>query len=114
MESNRNIDMKAEKQLASFLDEHFYSRLHDKNGISVKFDRKKDKTSQLQGIDVELNADGKTFIIDEKASFYYSNAMIPTFASSSFLYDTTEIEYRKLFFRFLLQYLLFRCLNFSH
>jgi hypothetical protein len=80
LESNRNIDMKAEKQLASFLDEHFYSRLHDKNGISVKFDRKKDKTSQLQGIDVELNADGKTFIIDEKASFYYSNAMIPTFA----------------------------------
>ena len=63
MESNRNIDMKAEKQLASFLDEHFYSRLHDKNGISVKFDRKKDKTSQLQGIDVELNADGKTFIL---------------------------------------------------
>lgn len=80
MESYRNIDMKAEEELASFLDNNFYSKLHDKNGNSVKFDRKKDKECQLQGIDVELMADGKKFIIDEKASFYYSNAMIPTFA----------------------------------
>lgn len=80
MESYRNIDMKAEEQLASFLDNNFYSKLHDRNGNAVEFDRKKDKESQLQGIDVELMADGKIFVIDEKASFYYSNAMIPTFA----------------------------------
>lgn len=80
MESYRNIDMKAEAELASFLDNNFYSKLHDINGNFVEFDRKKDKESQLQGIDVELTANGKKFIIDEKASFYYSNAMIPTFA----------------------------------
>lgn len=34
----------------------------------------------MQGIDVELMADGKKFIIDEKASLYYSNALISTFA----------------------------------
>lgn len=80
MESNRNIDMRAENQLAEFLDNNFYSRLHDRNGNIVIFDRKKDKESQLQGVDIELIADGKTFVIDEKASIYYSNAMIPTFA----------------------------------
>lgn len=80
MESYRNIDMKAEEKLAFFLDKNFYSKLHDTNGNLVEFERKKDKESQLQGIDVELMANGKKFVIDEKASFYYSNVMIPTFA----------------------------------
>lgn len=80
MESFRKNDMKAETQLGVFLDRCFYSKLHDTKGNNVFFERKKDAQSQLQGIDIELVADGKRFLIDEKASIYYSNLMIPTFA----------------------------------
>ncbi len=80
MESFRNADMRAELELAKFMDSNFYSKLHDKNGNSVNFRRRTDRDSQLQGIDIEIVVDDKTILIDEKASFYYSNLMIPTFA----------------------------------
>ena len=80
MESFRNTDMKAENQLSIFMDRCFYSKLLDKNGKPVEFIRKADKESQLNGIDVELITNGKKIYIDEKASLYYSNLMIPTFA----------------------------------
>ncbi len=79
-DSFRNNDMKAEKQLADFMDRCFYSKLYDLQGNKVKFERKTERQSQLNGIDVEIIAGGRRFLIDEKASFYYSNAMIPTFA----------------------------------
>jgi len=80
IDSFRNNDMKAEKQLADFMDRCFYSKLYDLQGNKVKFERKIDRQSQLDGIDVEIIAGEHKFLIDEKASLYYSNAMIPTFA----------------------------------
>jgi len=79
-ESFRNIDTKAEKCLAEFMDSNFYSKLHSKSGNPISFERKVDKYSQLNGVDVEIVVDEKRMYIDEKAAFYYSNAMIPTFA----------------------------------
>ena len=79
-ESFRHNDMKAEKQLAEFMDRCFYSKLYDLKGNKVEFKRMTDQQSQLEGIDVEIIADGRKFRIDEKASLYYSNVMIPTFA----------------------------------
>ncbi len=80
MESYRNTDMKAEKQLASFMDMYFYSKLHDLKGEPISFERIEERQKQLEGIDVVVHVNGKDIIIDEKASIYYSNAMIPTFA----------------------------------
>lgn len=80
MESFRNQDMKAEEKLGEFMDEYFYSRLNSKGSTPLSFKRMKDKESQLNGVDILIEVDGKCMVIDEKASIYYSNAMIPTFA----------------------------------
>ena len=72
--------MKAENCLAEFMDRCFYSKLHDKSNNKIYFDRKNDKINQMKGIDVELRVGNMSYFIDEKASLYYSNAMIPTFA----------------------------------
>lgn len=80
MESLRNQDMKAEQQLGKFMDEYFYSQLVAKDGGKIQVTRMNDRESQLRGIDVCIETNGKKMIIDEKASVYYSNAMIPTFA----------------------------------
>ena len=80
MESLRNQDMKAEEQLGEFMDVYFYSRLNSKGGTELSFTRVKDKETQLEGVDIVIEVDGKRMTIDEKASIYYSNAMIPTFA----------------------------------
>lgn len=78
--SFRFADMRAEEKLADFMDHCFYSKLHDLNGDSIQFRRIKDKEGQLEGVDVELHLKDRIIRIDEKASLYYSNAMIPTFA----------------------------------
>ena len=80
MESFRRQDTIAEKRLGDFMDEFFYSKLKTNDGQPVKFKRMTDKESQQKGIDVCLEVAGRTITIDEKASIYYSNAMIPTFA----------------------------------
>ena len=80
MESFRNQDMRAEEKLGEFMDEYFYSRLNSKGNSPLSFRRLNDKTSQLNGVDILIEADGKSMAIDEKASIYYSNVMIPTFA----------------------------------
>lgn len=80
MESFRDQDMKAEEKLGEFMDEYFYSRLNSKGGAQLSFKRIKNKKAQLSGVDILIEVDGKSLIIDEKASIYYSNAMIPTFA----------------------------------
>lgn len=80
MKSYRKQDMGAEQALAKFMDNAFYAKLRDKQGNPVKYERIKDYITQLQGIDIKLEVQGSKFLIDEKAAFYYSNQMIPTFA----------------------------------
>lgn len=80
MESFRDQDMRAEQQLGEFMDTYFYSRLRSKIGRPLNFIRTSDKERQISGIDVCIESEGKKILIDEKASVYYSNAMIPTFA----------------------------------
>ena len=79
-ESFRKQDMAAEQQLALFLDRCFWSRLTDKAGQPVPFERVTDRDTQLTGIDVILRFPGQTICIDEKASLYYCNRNLPTFA----------------------------------
>lgn len=67
--SLRKQDSKAEEQLAKYMDIYFYDRLN------TPYERIKDRDLQLKGVDVILDS----YNIDEKASLYYSNAMIPTF-----------------------------------
>ena len=80
MESLRNQDMRAEQQLGKFMDTYFYSRLKDRNGNSLNYTRMSDKESQMNGVDVCIKLEDRKMLIDEKATMYYSNAMIPTFA----------------------------------
>ena len=79
MESYRKIDMNAENALAKFMDESLYSKMQDKHG-RIKYQRVNDYQKQMEGIDVIIESEGEIFYIDEKASLYYSNMMIPTFA----------------------------------
>lgn len=78
--SFREKDMNAEKKLGEFMDRCFYSKLCTPDGKPVKYERIHDRKKQLEGIDIILDLENKKFKIDEKASLYYSNAMIPTFA----------------------------------
>lgn len=80
MESFRNQDMRAERRLGEFMDTYFYSQLKAKNGKSLNFTRMSDREKQLNGIDVCIELEDRRVLIDEKASVYYSNVMIPTFA----------------------------------
>ena len=80
MESFRNQDMRAEQQLGEFMDRYFYSQLKDRNGNSLNYTRMSDKESQMNGVDVCIELESRKMLIDEKATLYYSNAMIPTFA----------------------------------
>lgn len=80
LNTNRQNDMDGEQKLARFMDKYFYSKLHGTNGEKYFFERKRDWESQMKGIDICLSVGDKEFLIDEKATLYYSNAMIPTFA----------------------------------
>ncbi len=79
-ESFRNQDMHAEHMLADFMDEYLYSKLTTHDGRPLVFERMTDKESQLKGVDISIENGNKKINIDEKASIYYSNLMIPTFA----------------------------------
>lgn len=79
-ESLRNQDMKAENELANFMDSYFYSQLVAKDGGKLSYKRISDRRVQLNGVDVCIEAANREMLIDEKASVYYSNVMIPTFA----------------------------------
>ncbi len=78
--SGRAEDMRAERALAAFMDDCFYSKLASRQGDSLTFQRMMDRASQRAGIDVCIETGGRRMLIDEKASLYYSNLMIPTFA----------------------------------
>lgn len=80
MESLRNQDMRAEQQLGKFMDTYFYSQLKAKNGNPMRVIRVTDREMQKSGVDICIESEGRRMLIDEKATVYYSNAMIPTFA----------------------------------
>ena len=67
--SLRRQDLRAEEQLAKYMDMYFYDKLN------TSYKRVTDRDLQLKGVEVILDS----YNIDEKASLYYSNAMIPTF-----------------------------------
>jgi hypothetical protein len=72
--SNRSLrkqDSRAEEQLAQFMDRYFYDKLN------IWYSRVKEIELQHKGVDVVMGKESVN--IDEKASLYYSNAMIPTF-----------------------------------
>lgn len=71
IKSYRKQDTKAEQQLAAFMDKYFYNKL------DTTYKRVTDPEMQLKGVDVIIGPDSVK--IDEKASLYYSNVMIPTF-----------------------------------
>ena len=77
--TQREKDMRAEKELAKFLDEHLYYELL-KEGRFVSFERVTDLTSQKQGIDVIGRTENAIAYIDEKAQLHYINQSLPTFA----------------------------------
>ncbi len=79
-ESRRRQDMKAEKSLADFMDAYLYSQMKATNGGDYTYTRIREREHQLNGVDICIAIGDKTINIDEKASLYYSNAMIPTFA----------------------------------
>lgn len=72
--TNRSYDMQGEQIIGEFLDKHFYPHLNHQG-----FERVKDKTRQIAGIDVILNIDDNVFLIDEKASTDYTDGRLDTF-----------------------------------
>ena len=69
--TNRSYDMQGEQIIGEFLDKHFYPHLYHQG-----FERVKDKTRQIAGIDVVLNIDDNVFLIDEKASTDYTDGRL--------------------------------------
>lgn len=78
--SKRKEDMRAEQELAKFLDKYFYRRLEEST-TDLYCVRHQEELTQKAGIDVAIHSpDAATMYIDEKVSIYYRNGMIPTFA----------------------------------
>ena len=72
-------DSNAEKELATFLDENFYN-VAMKEGLIESFRRVYDYNEQLNGIDLIITMHDGIKKVDEKATLYYINQNIPTFA----------------------------------
>lgn len=88
--SRRNIDMRAEAELALFLDKFFYSRLIS-SGDLTSAQRITDCEMQRKGVDVIASKNSTQTFIDEKAQLYYINKGLPTFAFElGFLIDGSE------------------------
>ena len=78
--SKRKEDMRAEQELATFLDKYFYRRLKEST-TDLHCIRHNEELAQKAGIDVAIHSsDSPTMYVDEKVSIYYRNGMIPTFA----------------------------------
>ncbi len=75
----RQIDMRAEQELAKFLDSHLYGQLLKEGGF-LSFQRVSDVAVQKRGVDVIGTAPRATACIDEKAQLHYLNCNRPTFA----------------------------------
>lgn len=76
--SNRDRDMRVEREVARFLDEHLYT-----NPIFTKHDRTDLPEQQLSGSDIIISIPSKGIvdaIVDEKAMTTYWERPLPTFA----------------------------------
>ena len=69
---NFEQDLAHEKILATYLD-HIYKL----KGYYVE--RPTNINKQYRGVDLILQKDAKTFLVDEKAQLHYLNADLPTF-----------------------------------
>lgn len=69
------MDMRAEQELAKYLDRNLYPNI---NG--AEWMRNNDVTKQLRGVDGYLTINGEQYVVDEKATLYYINRNLPTFA----------------------------------
>lgn len=75
--NRRNLDVKGERITSEFLTKYFYPLLGEK--VSVNYTT--DKTEQVKGLDVTVEADNKKYTIDEKSSFhYYGKDWLKTFS----------------------------------
>ena len=80
MKTNRGRDMKVEREIAAFLDEHLYT-----NPIFTKHQRTDTFEEQMSGSDIVLSIPSLSIenaIVDEKtiSTYYYLPKSIPTFA----------------------------------
>ena len=71
--------LKDEAMIVNFMDGSLYKWLIKTKKITSA-ERVYDIDRQKAGIDVVVEKDGNTLYIDEKATMYYTNARIPTFA----------------------------------
>ena len=63
---SRAEDVRIEQVCGRFLDKHFYAKL------GCKFERNAELSSQFLGVDVTLESEHGTFVIDEKVKYYGS------------------------------------------
>lgn len=77
--NQRQKDMRAEQELAKFLDEHLYQELLKEKKF-ISFERITDIDRQMHGIDVIGQTEDECYKIDEKAQLHYINHTTPTFA----------------------------------
>ena len=90
--TQREKDMRAEKELARFLDEHLYHELLKEERF-VSFERVTDRAIQKQGVDVIGKTEDAIAYIDEKAQLHYINQGLPTFAFElEFLWQGKAME----------------------
>lgn len=90
--TQREKDMRAEKELARFLDEHLYRELLKEERF-VSFERVTDRAIQKQGVDVIGKTEDAIAYIDEKAQLHYINQGLPTFAFElEFLWQGKAME----------------------
>ncbi|SDX73224.1 UvrD-helicase domain-containing protein [Salimicrobium album] len=73
MKSNFEDDINVEAEVSKFIDKYLYPY------IGEDFVRVHDFERQMKGIDVSLQNDKKTMLIDDKCAFYYANKNLRTF-----------------------------------
>ena len=77
--SLRVIDSIAERALGDFLDEHFYEALH-RQDAAFEYERVRDRSRQLRGMDVIVDYHDNHIVIDEKAALHWINQDLRTFS----------------------------------
>lgn len=94
MKTNRVRDMRVEREVARFMDEHLYN-----TSLFTRHDRTDEKEGQLKGSDIIVSIPSKGIkdaIVDEKAmcNYYYLPHSLPTFALELSFYknDNERIE----------------------
>ncbi|WP_423410440.1 UvrD-helicase domain-containing protein [Heyndrickxia sp. MSNUG] len=73
MKSNFTKDLQVEAEISNFVDRFLYPYVGD------RFERQNSREQQKKGIDIILQSDGDTMLIDDKCAFYYANKNLRTF-----------------------------------